>query len=334
MVYLDNACGATSLAPGESLLSDPLHGAWEPISSTLQPRPPTDASRCDIHMAIVAAAFREAGWETVAEKQQHGPEIEILGLLIAAASKTAPRGGVVCPETKRLGLLAEISDLCGANQKIPLALVERLTGRLGNIGQVVAEGRAYLAPMHALGAAQRRHSAKRPHASGVPPAKRARACVTGSSAHKPPASRPARAGGYRSPLVSIQGTGPATAQYQRCLAWWANALSRPVRVSLATPARFPEPGEPGCAVLFTDAAREDGTGGGAFLATAREADTPLFFWCGFEWPADIIRYSRRPPKRSAFDACGRARHASGHRAWADGRLRGEGHTRHASHLYD
>jgi len=171
MVYLDDACGATSLAPGESLRPDPLHGAWEPISSTLQPRPPTDASRCDIHMAIVAATFREAGWETVAEKQQHGPEIEILGLLIAAASKTAPRGGVVCPETKRLGLLADISDLRAANQKIPLALVERLTGRLGNISQVVAEGRAYLAPMHALGAARRRHSAKRPNASGAPPAK-------------------------------------------------------------------------------------------------------------------------------------------------------------------
>jgi len=143
--------------------------------------------------------------------------------------------------------------------------------------------------MHALGAARRRHSAKRSNANGAPPAKRARACDTGSSAaQKLPASRPARAGGYRSPLVSIQGTGPASHSPVPALPRvLANALSRTGRVPLATPARFPEPGEPGCAVLFTDAAREDGTGGGAFLAIARQADTPLFFWCGFEWPADI-----------------------------------------------
>ena len=158
-------------------------------------------------MAIVAATFREAGWETVAEKQQHGPEIEIPGLLIAAASETAPQGGVVCPETKRLGLLAEISSLRAANQKIPLALVERLTGRLGNIGQVVAEGRAYLAQMHALGAARRRHSAKRSNANGAPPAKRLRACNTGSPAHKLPASRLVRAGGYRSSLLASKAQG-------------------------------------------------------------------------------------------------------------------------------
>jgi len=174
-------------------------------------------------MAIVAATFREAGWETVAEKQQHGPEIEIPGLLIAAASETAPQGGVVCPETKRLGLLAEISSLRAANQKIPLALVERLTGRLGNIGQVVAEGRAYLAQMHALGAARRRHSAKRSNANGAPPAKRLRACNTGSPAHKLPASRLVRVGGYCSSLLASKAQGqsqPSTS---------AASLGRPTR---------------------------------------------------------------------------------------------------------
>jgi hypothetical protein len=269
MIYLDDGCGATSLAPDETLLQDPLQGVWEPATSTLAPRPPAAASRCDIHMAIVAATFHEAGWSTADEKRQHGPEIEYLGLIVSAGSEAAPRGGIVCPEIKRLGLLAEIASQRTATQKVTLALVERLTGRLGNIGQVVAEGKAYLAPMYAMSAGRRR-SAKRPCSDTAPQARKR-----------------SRGGGFRSPLLSIQGKGPTTGQYQRCLAWWANVLSTTVRVPLATPARFPEPGEPGCAVIFTDAAREDGTGGGAFLAIARQGDTPLFLWCGFEWPADI-----------------------------------------------
>jgi len=220
-------------------------------------------------MAIVAATFREAGWETADEKQQHGTEIEYLGLIVSAGSAATPRGGILCPETKRRGLLAEIYSQRASTQKIPLALVERLTGRLGNIGQGVAEGRAYLAPMYALGAASQRGSKR----------SRAHAAL--------PSHKRARAGAFRSPLVSLCDKGPTTALYRQCLEWWTNALGSTVRVPLATPARFPEPGEPGCAVLFTDAAREDGTGGGAFLAVARQGDTPLFFWCGFEWPDDI-----------------------------------------------
>jgi len=201
MVYLDDACGAASLAPEETLLPDPLHGVWEPASSTLRPRPPAAASCCDVHMPIVAATFRKAGWETADEKQQHGTEIEYLGLIVSAGLAAMPRGGILCPETKRRGLLAEIYSHRASTQKIPLALVERLTGPLGNIGQVVAEGRAYFAPMYALGAASQRGSKR----------SRAHAAL--------PSHKRARAGGFRSPLVSLCDKGPTAALYRQCLEW-------------------------------------------------------------------------------------------------------------------
>jgi hypothetical protein len=60
------------------------------------------------------------------------------------------------------------------------------------------------------------------------------------------------------------GDGPTTKAYQRSLAWCKAALEKGVTVPLCPRAHFPDFDEPGCAFLFTDAAREAGTGHGAF----------------------------------------------------------------------
>ena len=73
---------------------------------------------------------------------------------------------------------------------------------------------------------------------------------------------------------------------------WANlrqktALENKIHVPLAIPADFPKPGAPGCITLFTDAARKEGTGGGAFLAIHTVRFGPVLLWCEFDWPEDI-----------------------------------------------
>ena len=49
---------------------------------------------------------------------------------------------------------------------------------------------------------------------------------------------------------------------------------------LAWPKTFPGLKQPGCVALFTDAARQKGTGEGAFLPI-QTAGGPVLLWCGF-----------------------------------------------------
>ena len=58
-------------------------------------------------------------------------------------------------------------------------------------------------------------------------------------------------------------------------------------VPLAPRVQFPAIGSPGCAVICTDAAREDGTGIGGY-APVRRGDDAVFYFIEERWPSDII----------------------------------------------
>ena len=89
--------------------------------------------------------------------------------------------------------------------------------------------------------------------------------------------------------LSIHGDKPKQRAYQNALAWWQHALEAGITVPLAPRLTFPELGEPGVAFMFTDAAREDGTGHGAFTFIEVANGDTLFLYTDPRWPDDIIR---------------------------------------------
>ncbi|KAL1522763.1 hypothetical protein AB1Y20_017735 [Prymnesium parvum] len=67
------------------------------------------------------------------------------------------------------------------------------------------------------------------------------------------------------PLFRLQN-----ATFRHALAWWTRVLSSHVTVPLAPRLVFPEASESGCVFVFTDAAREMGTGHGGFTCVRWE----------------------------------------------------------------
>ena len=63
-------------------------------------------------------------------------------------------------------------------------------------------------------------------------------------------------------------------------------------VPLAPRVNFPAIGAPRCAVVCTDAAREDGTGIGGY-APVRRGDDKIFYFIEERWPRDIIEALQR-----------------------------------------
>lgn len=61
--------------------------------------------------------------------------------------------------------------------------------------------------------------------------------------------------------------------YQDCLTWWRAEFESGFSVPLAPRKDFPEPGERGCAFVFTDAAREEGTGSGSSRSSPSQPPT-------------------------------------------------------------
>jgi hypothetical protein len=242
-IYLDDGSGMSILGEGE-----PLHGAPDvrarPVASSVTVDPGGrvrlgvfgDKSRGQTHLAIVAATFEEAGWKVAIDKFQYGVTLDLLGLGIT----TAGDGALFVPEPKRLGMIDEITAQQHDAQEqlvVPRDAVEGLVGRLSHVGQVACEANAYLQPMYKL------QNAK------ISIKKR------GGTGRKKVLPRRIKVGG---------GTGPTVKAYQRSLAWCRAALEQGVAVPLCPRAHFPDFDEPGCAFLFTDAAREAGTGHGAF----------------------------------------------------------------------
>lgn len=208
------------------------------------------AERSRAHLAIVEATFREAGWDIAVDKVQRGPSIELLGQLVSVEGA----GAVAVQELRRRGLLLDIAEqLCPsrADGSVPRAAVEKLVGRLGYVAQVVAEGKAFLQPLFRL--------------EKVMFWKRVQQRTNSSEV----ARRKVR---VKPRSIHLGGHTPAQMEYRAALRWWEATLSEPVSVPLAPRKYFPAIGEPGCVFVFTDAAREVGTGFGGFTFFRRRAE--------------------------------------------------------------
>lgn len=66
--------------------------------------------------------------------------------------------------------------------------------------------------------------------------------------------------------IQIGASSAAAREYRVALAWWQAALGVGIEVPLAPRLMFPQVGAEGCLFVFTDAARENGTGFGGFTA--------------------------------------------------------------------
>ena len=262
-IYLDDAFGLSALGKDE-----PMRGraAGEPLvklSFTTEPHGRVklwsfvDMSRAEIHLAIVKATFEEAGWAVQASKLQLGESIEVLGLGV----DTRGDGCLYVPETKRLGMRHEIAEQQAPQAKDGLVAredVEGLVGRCGHVAQVICEAKPYMAPMYVM-----------------QNAKRLQRTATGSFKIKP--ARLAVKGGTENQLA-----------YQGSLAFMDQMLEEEVTAPLAPRLEFPEIGDEGCGFLFTDAAREEGTGHGAFtVVTVHGHANPVFLHLERTWEEHV-----------------------------------------------
>ena len=75
--------------------------------------------------------------------------------------------------------------------------------------------------------------------------------------------------------------------FREALAWWHAMLAERLTVPLAPRAHFPRVGEPGVAYLFTDAAREGGTGYGAHSVVVANG-RPFFIFHERRWRPDAL----------------------------------------------
>ena len=283
-IYLDDGSGLTVLGAGE-----PVHGAPDvrgrPVASSVTVDPSGsvrlgvfgDKSRGQTHLAIVEATFVDAGWKVAIGKKQYGLSLDLLGQGITSQGD----GALYVPEAKRLGLIEDIEAQQGPAEQAsdsPLSVareeVERLVGRLSNVGQIACEANPYLAPMYRVQNARISVQAKagRRHRE-----KRGRDQALGAQRVLPG-------------MVKVKGRGPSHRAYQGSLAWWRAALASHVTVPLAPRLAFPDVAAEGCAFLFTDAARENGTGHGAFSVVQFDGEAhPQFLYVEQRWSADTLR---------------------------------------------
>ena len=215
-----------------------------------------------IHLTIIASTFTEAGWQVAIEKSQLGAGIDVLGLRCSAAGE----GELSVPEAKRLGMIEDIraqqsqpaGSLASADAA-PREDVEQLVGRCGHIAQVAAEAKAYMAPMHKMEHAKITVRTGRGRSLRIKPSK-----------------------------VYVAAKTPAAGEYQLAIAWWRAALESQITVPLAPKLVFPDLNAPGAAFMFTDAAREQGTGHGAFTLVRAEGEL-RFIYLDTRWHADVQR---------------------------------------------
>ena len=240
-IYIDDGFGLTALSADEPLTG--LNATAPRVSVLLEAHHEggvkltifAGMSRAEIHLEIAADTCEQGGWIIQRPKVQLAFNIDLLGLHVA----TLGEAGVSVPEAKRLGMLSDIEAQLapeeGAIVTCARSEVETLTGRCGHIAMAAAEGNAYLSPMWKVACARRKIRLK-----------------DGRVIHSSPST------------LSIGGTSPVGQEYQRSLRWWHAALSVGVRVPLAPRETFPDLREEHVGFFFTDAAREEGTGIGAF----------------------------------------------------------------------
>ena len=162
---------------------------------------------------------------------------------------------MLVPEAKRLGMIEDISALREASEGAERDDVEGLTGRCLHIAQVANEANPYLSPMYAMQEAKLTLPAR---------------------ASKPPRRIKPR-------TLSVIGSNPTQKEYQRALRWWQHALECGISAPLAPRLEFPSLEEEGSAFMFTDAAREAGTGHGGFSIIETAAGERKFLWADPRW---------------------------------------------------
>jgi hypothetical protein len=102
---------------------------------------------------------------------------------------------------------------------------------------------------------------------------------------------PLRRGGFtrvKPSRIIVHGEKPSQRAYQSSLRWWQHALEAGISTPLAPKLSFPALGEPGTAFMFTDAARELGTGHGAFTFVHAADGSLRFLYIDPRWPDQIL----------------------------------------------
>ena len=267
VIYLDDGLGLTVLGQGE-----PLTGAVDftarPVKTGFGMQPDgsiklncyVNQSRAQVDLAIMRATFQEAGWGIAIEKIQLGWQLEELGMLLSSEGE----GMLTVPEPKRQGMLVEIDEQrqpASNDNAVTSEAVDGLVGRCLHIAMAAPEANAFLQPMYAMKEATRVIGTRK----------------DGSKMRV----RPSR--------IVVQGERPKQREYQASLDWWHQALTDGISTPLAPRLVFPDLEEAGSAFMFSDAAREDGTGYGAFSFIQTASNELLFPYLDPRWPLDIIR---------------------------------------------
>jgi hypothetical protein len=268
-IYIDDASGVTPLS-AEEAVQGTCRGDPSPtkVFVGVDPQPGESPprvrllifhgmSRAEVHLGLTEISFREAGWESAPDKMQLGEAIELLGHTI----DTRGVGKIHVQEVKRRGIRADIERQRGdARGEVTRVDVEELTGRCSFLAQVICEGKAFLQPMYRL--------------------KNQVWTVRDRKSKRKTTVHPSK--------LLIRGNGHTQKAYRRALDWWGAALQGDVAAPLAPRLVFPRPCEAGCAFLFTDAAREDGTGFGGHTEVTVDG-APIFLWCERRWEHDVLQ---------------------------------------------
>jgi hypothetical protein len=272
-IYIDDGSGLTPLEDDEPV-AGARPGDPRPTKVFLGVDPGPDGagararliifhgkSRAEVHLGLVEVTFKDAGWQAAEDKKQLGEEIDLLGHAI----DTTGVGRAHVQEAKRRGMRADIQRQREAQRGlVPFAEVEELTGRCSFLAQVINEGKSYLQPMYKLKNQSWRIVDK--------------------------ITRDVRR--VRPGLLDISGNGPVQQAYREALDWWDAVMQEDTSTPLSPRVVFPRPGEEGCVFMFTDAAREAGTGFGGH-ATVTVDGVPFFLFDESRWEPSVLTALQR-----------------------------------------
>jgi hypothetical protein len=142
--------------------------------------------------------------------------------------------------------------------RVPREHIETVTGRCGHLAQVAPESNPYMSPMYRVSCGK----------IVIRTASRQRLKIAPST-------------------IRVSGQGPAAVEFQLAIAWWRHALEAGMSTPLAPRLEFPPLDATGAAFMFTDAAREAGTGHGGFTMVHSELQLVMIDMDP-RWPGDIL----------------------------------------------
>ena len=253
LVYLDDFSATGHLGPVAAPTDHPLiiPDAAAMLALGLVPAPP--GSRLVAHASIAAGELRGTGFVVATEKTMIGPSIITLGL-----QPDVEADSVTCPEAKRRLLLAQIRETAGCVQaagKIDRKGIERLTGRLCNISQVLPEIAAELHGGYRVANAR---------------------------------SRGGRAKGALLPRVQLSPASSAGRDLLRLCTVADDALAGNAGVALAPARLFQSPGDAGVLTTTSDASGDIAKGdAGAGGFSFHPAQPDVIYITSGQWPEDV-----------------------------------------------